>query len=59
MATWVSGTPKSLEIRTISSEMKSKASRVHPSQAATQASHSSLVGSSTMELELYWPLPLI
>jgi hypothetical protein len=40
-------------------QLKSKASRVHPSQAATPASHSSLVGSSTMELELYWPLPLI
>ncbi len=41
MATAVSGTPKSLEIGTISSRkmVKSKASRVHPSQAATQASH--------------------
>ena len=40
-ATSVSGTPKSLEIGTISSRkmVKSKASRVHPSQAATQASH--------------------
>ena len=40
-ATAVSGTPKSLEIGTISSRkmVKSKASRVHPSQAATQASH--------------------
>jgi hypothetical protein len=47
MATSVSGTPKSLEIGTISSRkmVKSKASRVHPSQAATQASHWSLVGS--------------
>jgi len=41
MATSVSGTPKSLAIGTISSRkiVKSKASRVHPSQAATQASH--------------------
>ena len=41
MATAVSGTPKSLVIGTISSRkmVKSNASRVHPSQAATQASH--------------------
>src|ERR1700761_4698707 len=46
-ATSVSGTPKSLAIGTISSRkmVKSKASRVQPSQAATQASHWSLVGS--------------
>src|SRR4051794_11622762 len=46
-ATSVSGTPKSLEIGTISSRkmVKSNASRVHPSQAAIQASHWSLVGS--------------
>src|ERR1700688_1694181 len=47
MATSVSGTPKSLAIGTISSRkmVKSKESRVHPSQAATHASHWSLVGS--------------
>ena len=40
-ATAVNGTPKALEIGTISSRkmVKSKASSVHPSQAATQASH--------------------
>ncbi len=41
MVTSVSGTLKSLAIGTISSRkmVKSKESRVHPSQAATQASH--------------------
>src|ERR1700749_2190060 len=46
-ATSVSGTPKSLEIGTINSRkmVKSKASRVQPSQAATHVSHCCLVGS--------------
>src|SRR5215469_7309650 len=46
-ATSVSGTPKSLEIGTISNRkiVKSKASSVQPSHAPTQASHCSLVGS--------------
>ena len=45
--TAVSGTSKSCEIGTMISRkiVKSKASRVQPSHAATQASHCSLVGS--------------
>ena len=45
--TAVSGTWNSCEIGTMISRkiVKSKASRVQPSQAATQASHCSLVGS--------------
>ena len=45
--TAVSGTWNSCEIGSMINRkiVKSKASRVHPSQAATQASHCSLVGS--------------
>src|SRR6516162_2703018 len=47
MATSVSGTPNSCEIGSMINRkiVKSKESRVQPSQAATQASHWSLVGS--------------
>src|SRR5271169_5224607 len=46
-ATSVSGTPNSCEIGSMISRktVKSKASRVHPNQAAHQAYHWSLVGS--------------